>query len=283
MALLAADYCRQVIDLLAEYDEEAAESANSTMLQVGAVALGALVGAVFGGRMGAVAGSALAVADRMTKSPLLFSYFRSSCSWRVRIALELKQIKYDQKAVHLLNNGGEQHSDEYKSLNGMEQVPTLLIDGLSLTQSIPIIEYLEETRPQPNPLLPGDPALRARVRQISEIINSGIQPVQNLSVLQAVGAERKIKWGHDAINKGLLAVEEILKETSGKYCVGDTVTIADLCLIPQVYNATRFKVDMSVMPTITRVVGALEGLPEFRAAHYSRQPDTPDELRDTSS
>lgn len=216
----------------------------------------------------------------MSNTPVLYSYFRSSCSWRVRVALALKQIQYKQKGVHLLNNGGEQHSDEYKSVNPMEQVPTLIIDGVSLTQSLPILEYLEETRPDIYPLLPGDPKDRVRVRQIAEIINSGIQPVQNLSILQAVGPERKMQWGHDAIHKGFVAIEDLLKSySSGKYCIGDKVTIADICLVPQVYNATRFKVDMKLFPTIARINAALEELPEFQKAHFTNQPDTPEELK----
>ena len=221
----------------------------------------------------------------MAELPILYSYFRSSCSWRVRIALALKQIKYKQIPVHLLNNGGEQHSDEYKTYNPMEQVPTLIMNGLTLTQSLPIIEYIDELHPETNPLLPGDPVDRFRVRQIAEVINSGIQPVQNLSVLQAVGPERKMQWGHDAIHKGFVAIEALLtthRTDTDKYCVGTKVTLADICLVPQVYNASRFKVDMSQFPTIHKINSALEDLEEFKTAHFTCQPDTPEELRPAS-
>ncbi|KAI8485374.1 Glutathione S-transferase zeta-1 [Branchiostoma belcheri] len=211
-------------------------------------------------------------------TPLLYSYFRSSCAWRVRIALNLKGIEYEQAPVHLIKDGGQQHSEEYKQKNPMAQVPTLIIDGHKLTQSMAIMEYLEETRPDP-PLLPKDPATRAKVRMIAETVNAGIQPIQNLSVLQKVGDEKKMEWGHYWIDRGFTALETVLSETAGKYCVGDQVTMADLCLVPQLYNATRFKVDLSKFPTITRVCGNLAELEAFRAADYCRQPDTPEDLR----
>eukprot|EP00058_Branchiostoma_floridae_P003742 XP_002589230.1 hypothetical protein BRAFLDRAFT_120766 [Branchiostoma floridae] len=211
-------------------------------------------------------------------NPLLYSYFRSSCAWRVRIALNLKGIEYDQAPVHLIKDGGQQNSEEYKQKNPMAQVPTLIIDGHKLTQSMAILEYLEETRPDP-PLLPKDPATRAKVRMIAETVNAGIQPIQNLSVLQKVGDEKKMEWGHYWIDRGFTALETVLGETAGKYCVGDQVTMADLCLVPQLYNATRFKVDLSKFPAITRVCGNLAELEAFKAADYSRQPDTPEDLK----
>jgi maleylacetoacetate isomerase len=163
----------------------------------------------------------------------------------------------------------------------MKEVPCIEIDGHLLTQSIPIIEYLDETRPGAA-LLPKDPYQRATARRIAEMINSGIQPVQNLRVLLKVmnkekGAENrtkaKVEWGQWAINHGFEAVEKTLQCTAGKCCVGDTVTIADLCLVPQVYNANRFKVDMSQFPIISRVQKYLASLPAFEQAHPSKQPD----------
>ncbi|XP_077123632.1 maleylacetoacetate isomerase isoform X2 [Ranitomeya variabilis] len=212
-----------------------------------------------------------------TCKPLLFSYFRSSCSWRVRIALALKGIEYDLRPVNLIQDGGQQRTDEYKRVNPMQQVPALRIDGVTLSQSLAIIEYLEETRPLP-PLLPGDPLKRAQCRMISDHIASGIQPVQNLDVLQRVG-DKKLEWAQHYITRGFQALELLLQDTAGHYCVGDEVTMADLCLVPQVANADRFHVDMTPYPTISRINQALLQLEAFQISHPSRQPDTPPELR----
>jgi len=216
----------------------------------------------------------------MTEKIVLYSYFRSSASWRVRIALALKDVKYEYKPVHLIKNGGEQKSDEYKKMNPMAQVPTLMVDDVSLTQSLPIMEYLEEKFPSPA-LLPKDAIARSQVRAIAEIINSGTQPLQNLSVLQKLGDLNvdKAEWAKFYITQGLQAVETMLEKTAGKYCYGDSVSMADLCLIPQLHNAERFKVDMSAFPKIVAVQKALEELPAFKAAHAFSQPDCPEELR----
>ncbi|XP_019647977.1 PREDICTED: uncharacterized protein LOC109488220 isoform X2 [Branchiostoma belcheri] len=210
--------------------------------------------------------------NRHIKTPLLYSYFRSSCAWRVRIALNLKGIEYEQAPVHLIKDGGQQHSEEYKQKNPMAQVPTLIIDGHKLTQSMAIMEYLEETRPDP-PLLPKDPATRAKVRMIAETVNAGIQPIQNLSVLQKVGDEKKMEWGHYWIDRGFTALETVLSETAGKYCVGDQVTMADLCLVPQLYNATRNKVNMDKFPKISGIIKRCSELEAFKTAHPFSQPD----------
>ncbi|XP_053553343.1 maleylacetoacetate isomerase isoform X1 [Bombina bombina] len=209
--------------------------------------------------------------------PLLFGYFRSSCSWRVRIALALKGIEYEHRFINLIKDGGQQLSDEYKEVNPMQQVPALRIDGITLSQSLAIIEYLEETRPNP-PLLPKDPKKRAQVRMISDHIASGIQPLQNLSALQRIG-NTKDEWAQYFIIRGFQALEKILKDTAGRYCVGDEVTMADLCLVPQVANAERFKIDLTPYPTITRINQSLLQLEAFQVSHPSRQPDTPPELR----
>ncbi|MEE6521629.1 hypothetical protein FKM82_019892 [Ascaphus truei] len=134
------------------------------------------------------------------QKPLLYGYFRSSCSWRVRIALALKGIEYDQRPINLIKDGGVQLSDEYKEVNPMQQVPALRIDGVTLSQSLAIIQYLDETRPEP-PLLPRDPKKRAQVRMISDHIVSGIQPLQNLVVLQKVGATQ-LEWAQYFITRG---------------------------------------------------------------------------------
>jgi len=187
-----------------------------------------------------------------------------------------KGIEYDVKPIHLLKK--EQISDEYKLLNPMGQLPALIINGNTLTQSISIMEYLEECYPE-KPILPKDPLQRAKVRELCEVISSGIQPIQNLSVLQKVGDEGKMEWGLFWITKGFVALEQLLSKSAGKYCLGDEVTMADCCLVPQVYNANRFKVDMSAFPTITRVHEALITLDAFKAAHPSNQPDCPEDAK----
>ncbi|RUS70196.1 hypothetical protein EGW08_022040 [Elysia chlorotica] len=213
----------------------------------------------------------------MAEKVVLYSYFRSSASWRVRIALAMKDVKYDYKAVHLVKDGGEQNSEEYRKLNPMGLVPSLEIDGHILTQSLPIIEYLEEKYPEPA-LLPKDAYGKAQVRALSEIVNSGIQPLQNLKVLQKYG-DGKEEWARFHIEKGLIALEQMLEKTAGTYCYGDQVTMADLCLVPQIYNANRFKVDMTQFPIINRVHDKLVQLPAFVAADPARQPDTPEDMR----
>lgn len=214
--------------------------------------------------------------------PVLYSYFRSSCSWRVRIALALKGIEYDYKAVHLVKDGGEQYAEDYKIVNPQCEVPSLEIDGHTLTQSMAIIEYIDETRDAPPYLLPrNDPGKRAEVRRLSQCIACGIQPIQNLRVLQYVGSDKKVEWGKYWIEYGFTSLEQLLSKTSGKYCVGDEVTMVDLCLVPQVYNAGRFGVNMTNFPIISRINTALSNLEAFKIAHPSQQPDCPDDMRST--
>ncbi|KAB0389918.1 hypothetical protein E2I00_018442, partial [Balaenoptera physalus] len=225
--------------------------------------------------------------------PILYSYFRSSCSWRVRIvwseavtdccllsllALALKNMDYEMITINLTKDGGQQFSEEFQALNPMKQVPVLKIDGITIGQSLAIIEYLEETRPTPR-LLPQDPKKRAHVRMISHLLASGIQPLQNLSVLKQVGQENQLTWAQQAISSGFNALEQILQSTAGEYCVGDEVSMADLCLAPQVANADRFKVDLTPYPTISRINKSLLALEAFQVSHPCRQPDTPPELR----
>eukprot|EP00071_Canis_lupus_P044411 XP_022277968.1 maleylacetoacetate isomerase isoform X3 [Canis lupus familiaris] len=214
----------------------------------------------------------------MTAQPILYSYFRSSCSWRVRIALALKNIDYETIPTNLIKDGGQQFSKEFQALNPMKQVPVLKIDGITIGQSLAIIEYLEETRPTPR-LLPQDPKKRAYVHMISNLIVSGIQPLQNLSVLKQLRQENNLPWAQKAISSGFQALEQILQGTAGKYCVGDEVTMADLCLVPQVANAERFEVDLTPYPAISRINKTLLALEAFQVSHPCRQPDTPPELR----
>jgi len=209
--------------------------------------------------------------------PVLHGYFRSSCSWRVRIAFALKGIDYDQVPVNLIKDGGQQLTDQYKALNPMQQVPAVQIDGITLSQSLAVIQYIEETRPGPR-LLPTDPKKRAQVRMICDLIASGIQPLQNLYVIQKIGAE-KMQWAQHFIERGFQALEPILKETAGTYCVGDEISMADICLVPQVYNAERFKVNVGQFPTIKRLNETLVEVEAFKMSHPSCQPDTPADMR----
>lgn len=209
----------------------------------------------------------------------LYSYWRSSCSWRVRLALNLKGLAYTYEAVHLLKDGGQQNSDAYRALNPMRTVPTLELEEggqvRRLSQSVAILEYLEERYPTPA-LLPKDALLRARARMLVEMVNSGIQPLQNLSVLQFVKGELKSDDKAFAAHwnvRGLTALEAAVKETAGTYCLGETVSLADVFLIPQLYGARRFAVDLTPYPTLTRIEAACDKLPAFQAAHPDRQPD----------
>lgn len=209
----------------------------------------------------------------------LYGYWRSSSSWRVRIALEWKCVAYENHPVHLVRDGGEQHKDDYRAKNPLEQVPLLELEGgagpVRLTQSVAIIEYLEERFPKP-PLLPEQAELRARAREVTEIINSGIQPFQNtgtLNELRARGVGDGKAWAAHFITKGLDALEARLAPTAGKYCIDDAVSLADIFLVPQLYSARRFGVDLDPYPTLCRIEKACEELEAFRRAHPSAQPD----------
>jgi maleylacetoacetate isomerase len=195
----------------------------------------------------------------------------------VRIALALKKIDYEYIPVHLVKDGGFQHTNEYASVNPAKQVPTLIIDNNTLAQSIAILEYLEETRTE-FPLLPTNPAHRVKVREIVQTIGSDIQPIQNLRVLNKIAHitgddKQKVEWAKYWIEAGLKVVEQMLSNSAGKYCVGDAVSLADVFLVPQVYNAVRFGVPTEQFPTITRINNTLSQLEEFKKSHPSVQPD----------
>ncbi|CAG8617012.1 7848_t:CDS:2, partial [Paraglomus occultum] len=175
------------------------------------------------------------------KRPILYSYWRSSCSWRVRISLLWKDIDYKTIPVNLLLN---EHVDftllkrsaEYIAINPMQEVPTLIIDGNTLTQSLAILEYLEETRTE-KPLLPSDPLIRAKVRSLVSAIAIDTQPAQNLRILRQLGDDKSQDWAKHWITWAFEGIEKQLSSTAGNYCVGDEVTLADVCLVPQVFNA----------------------------------------------
>jgi maleylacetoacetate isomerase len=210
----------------------------------------------------------------------LYGYFRSSAAFRARIALNLKGIKPEMKFVHLLKDGGRQHFPDYARLNPQEIVPTLVHDGHTIGQSLAIIEYLDEIAPEP-PLLPKDPAGRARVRQLAYAVACDIHPVNNLRVLlylrDTFGLAEDVRgeWQRHWILLGFTALETLLAGSpdTGKFCHGDTPTLADICLIPQIANARRVETDLAPYPTLTRIEATALAHPAFEAALPKNQPD----------
>lgn len=214
----------------------------------------------------------------MAESFKLYNYFRSSASYRVRIALHLKKIDFEYIPVHLVKNGGEQHQPEYKKLNPQSQVPSLVHNGKVIAQSMAIIQYLEDLFPSPR-LFPKDLKEKAYVLQVCEAVNSGIQPLQNLSVLTELekkfGADQKQKeeWIHVWMKRGFDALEALLSQNAGKFCLGNEVTAADCFLVPQIFAAQRFKFDASGYKKINEVNKNCLALPEFQKAEPSKQMD----------
>jgi maleylacetoacetate isomerase len=210
----------------------------------------------------------------------LYTFFRSSASFRVRIALNLKGLQYEQAPIHLRRSGGEQLSAAYRAINPQALVPALEDGGKILTQSLAIIEYLEERYPQP-PLLPRDPADKAAVRSMALIIACEVHPIQNLRVLQYVkreynqSDEQVNRWAQHWINLGLAALEQtiVAQARRGKYCFGDTPTLADICLVPQLGNARRYGCDLSPYPAIIEIEKNCMALPAFADAAPEKQPD----------
>lgn len=210
----------------------------------------------------------------------LYSYFRSSASYRVRIALQLKGQTYETIPVHLVNHGGEQFAPAFSSLNPQSLVPVMAVDEHHLTQSLAMLEYLEERFPEP-PLLPAGLAERAYVREIALAIACDIHPLNNLRVLRmltqelGLGDEVKQGWITHWIELGLAALEKKLAASGqrGRFCHGDTPTMADCCLVPQIFNARRFEVDMTPYPTLVAIEQACLALPAFQQAAPGVQPD----------
>lgn len=211
---------------------------------------------------------------------VLYTYWRSSAAYRVRIGLALKDLAWEARPVHLVRGGGEQHDDAYRTLNPQQLVPTLLHDGHTLTQSLAILEYLEERFPQA-PLLPADAAGRARVRALAQLVACDIHPINNLRVMQylerelQLPADTRTHWTLHWMAEGFAAMEAMLTASAdtGLFCHGDRPGLADICLLPQLYNAHRFGLDLAPYPTLRRIEAACQALDAFDRARPENQPD----------
>lgn len=207
----------------------------------------------------------------------LYGYWRSSAAYRVRIGLNFKGIAWENIPVHLVRDGGEQYKTDYLTVNPQARVPTLVDGALTLGQSLAILEYLEETHPKPA-LLPGSVAERARARQIALAVACDIHPLNNLRVVRyletkfGVPQAARDDWYRHWIRDGLTAVEKMVAP-AGPFCLGDQVTLADVCLIPQLYNAHRFKAPLDDCPHLLAIETACLALPAFDQARPENQPD----------
>ena len=210
--------------------------------------------------------------------PVLFGYYRSSAAYRVRIALAWKGVSFDTKPVHLAK--GEQRAADYLDINPQGQVPALLIDSHVLAQSMAILEYLEETRPDPA-LLPKDAAARALVRWMAQLIVADVHPINNLRVGNYLrssfgqGDEGVQAWMRHWMGEGFRALEKLVTVHGGDYCHGDALTLADVCLVPQMYNARRFALDLAEFPALTAIEERCQTLSCFASAHPDKQVDCP--------
>lgn len=208
----------------------------------------------------------------------LYSYFRSSASYRVRIALHWKKLPFEYVPIHLVRDGGGQNKPEYRLVNPMGHVPALADDGFLVAESVAILHYLDDRFPS-QPLFPSDAREKALVIQICEILNSGIQPLQNLKVTNYLEREVQLPKSDSAafvrhwINDGFANLEKLLERTAGTYCLGGSVTAADCFLIPQCFSARRFGVSIEGFPVIARIEAACLKLEAFRRAHPEQQPD----------
>ena len=210
----------------------------------------------------------------------LFGYFRSSAAYRVRIALNFKQIEWESAIIHLTKDGGEQFSEAYKRVNPQSLLPTLEDEEIYYTQSIAILEYLEEKYPNP-PLLPNRPKLRAHARALALAIACDIHPINNLRVLHYLTQKmkfddtQKLAWYQHWIAVGFTSIEAMLARSpdTGEFCCGDKVSLADICLVPQVFNAKRFSCDLSGYPIIKRINETCLQLKQFETAAPDKQKD----------
>ena len=208
----------------------------------------------------------------------LYGYWRSSAAYRVRVALHLKGLAFESIPVHLVKDGGEQHKPAYTKLNSTHLVPTLVDEDVILHQSIAIIEYLDDKFPEVA-IYPKDIADKAKVKALALDVACEIHPVNNLRVQQylvkslSVQERDKLAWSHHWMNIGFVAVEQQLKVNAGRYCFGDNITMADICLVPQVYNAKRFNLDMTEFPNICRITDNCNQHPAFIAALPENQAD----------
>ncbi|MEA3152205.1 MAG: maleylpyruvate isomerase [Gammaproteobacteria bacterium] len=210
----------------------------------------------------------------------LYTYFRSSAAYRVRIALNLKRLDYSAIPVHLLRDGGQHHQPGYRELNPLEVLPTLQHQSITVTQSLAILEYLEEAYPSP-PLLPADVPGRARVRALALTIACDIHPLNNLRVLQYLEGKLGVdqisrdEWYRHWVNIGFTAIERLLEKSSagGRFCHADTPSVADCCLVPQVFNAQRLRCPLEEYPELMRIYANCTALDAFQRAAPQLQPD----------
>lgn len=211
----------------------------------------------------------------------LYGFWRSTATWRVRIGLYSKGLDYDYEPINLRKDGGEQHSEAYSAKNPMRQVPLLEFEEggrtVRLTQSLSILEYLEEQYPAPR-LLPEGALLRAQARRLAEMVNAGIQPLQNPAtakhVRDVLGKDEKA-WIHHWVSLGLAGLEVATAESAGRFAVGDEVSFADACIVPELFYARDAGVDLTPYPTLLGIESACAELPAFQRAHARRQPDAP--------